>query len=86
MGVVGRMHTHGDGVCRQWKLRYCQLGILVRAKQVSSDLRKTALGASSPAKPALHIPELASSQFLVLGNVPGVAVAELDLAERHLLV
>jgi hypothetical protein len=28
------------------------------------DLRNTALGASSPAKPALHIPELAFSQLL----------------------
>ena len=66
------MHTHGDGVCRQWKLRCCQLRILAQAKQVSSDLRKTALGASSPAKPALHIPELAFSQFLILESVPDV--------------
>ena len=42
----------------------CQRGMLGWAEQVSSDLRKTALGASSPAKPALHIPELAISQFL----------------------
>jgi len=30
------------------------------------DLRKTARGASSPAKPALHIPELHSYQFEAL--------------------
>ena len=47
--------THDDGVFRQLKLlrvRSCGL------KMELCDLRKTARGASSPAKPALHIPEL----------------------------
>jgi len=57
-------HTHGDGVCRQWKLGCCQLAVGQDVEHVFLDLRKTALGASSPAKPALHIPELAFSQFL----------------------
>lgn len=30
-----------------------------------ADLRKTARGASSPAKPALHIPELGARQYFV---------------------
>lgn len=34
------------------------LGALLRMRMGWVDLRKTALGASSPAKPALHIPEL----------------------------
>lgn len=34
--------------------------------QVFLDLRKTARGASSPAKPALHIPELALQSVIVL--------------------
>jgi hypothetical protein len=77
------MPTHGDGVYRQWKLGRCQLGILKWAKQVSSDLRKTALGASSPAKPALHIPELAFSQFMFSVGVPVVAAAQPKDVGQH---
>ena len=61
----------------------CQLGIARWAKQVSLDLRKTALGASSPAKPALHIPELAFSQFLILESVCRAVFAQLGVIERH---
>jgi hypothetical protein len=32
-------------------------------------LRKTALGASSPAKPALHIPELQKPSVSMLSNI-----------------
>ena len=64
----------------------CQLGIHGRAKQVSSDLRKTALGASSPAKPALHIPELAFSQLLISKSLFLAASAQLGGGRATLLV
>ena len=64
--------THDDGVFQQWKLRKIRVKTLKRDHDRASwtsmnvesrleeiaDLRKTARGASSPAKPALHIPEL----------------------------
>ncbi len=57
-------HTHDDEVYQQWRL-YTASAIFspksskwTAAKIPGCDSRNTALGASSPANPALHIPEL----------------------------
>lgn len=61
---MDRGHTHDDEVYRQWRLHKASASCNPKTSSSTAadlplcDLRNTALGASSPAKPALHIPEL----------------------------
>ena len=56
--------THDDEDGQRLRLQNCQIMI----DSTSYNLRKTALGASSPAKPALHIPDLQRLSALIASH------------------
>jgi len=70
-GGVG-YHTHDGEVDRRSKLHCYQSKPLPRLLPGVLNLRKTARGASSPAKPALHIPELPLLSVLCPYHAPPV--------------
>lgn len=55
------VHTHGGEDVQLWKLVVMKINNAVNKENYAgNNSRNTALGASSPAKPALHMPELIS--------------------------
>lgn len=60
-----RLLTHDDEGDRRSMLRAVSERFVAKDHRRELSLRKTALGASSPAKPALHIPELFECQSAI---------------------